>query len=128
MTKDSNDSGGLDDAHPTLWEAKLTKADERRIRSECYIPKFINIQFDEKKLGAVVRSDYHEVCLYETMFKAGFRLPFLLVIRELLHYLDLASHQIVPNAWRVLHGYMVLWPLTLGKEHQLTAREFLHLH
>ena len=23
---------------------------------------------------------------------------------------------------------MVLWPLTLGKEHQLTAREFLHLY
>jgi hypothetical protein len=23
---------------------------------------------------------------------------------------------------------MVLWPLALGKEHQLTAKEFLHLH
>jgi hypothetical protein len=34
----------------------------------------------------------------------------------------------MPNPWRVLHANMVLWPLALGKEHQLIAREFLHLH
>ena len=28
MAKDSNDSDGLGDAHPTLWEYKLTNADE----------------------------------------------------------------------------------------------------
>jgi hypothetical protein len=71
MTKYGNDSDGLGDAHPALWEAKLTKADEHRIRSECFIPKFVKIRFDEAKSGAVVRSDSHEVCLYKTMFKAG---------------------------------------------------------
>ena len=76
----------------------------------------------------MVHSDYHEVCLYEAMFKAGFRLPFLLVARELLGYLNLAPHQLVPNTWRVLHSCMVLWPLALGKQHQLTIREFLYLH
>jgi hypothetical protein len=50
------------------------------------------------------------------------------MVRELLAYLDLSPHQIAPNAWRYLYGCMVLWPLALGKEHQLTAREFLHLH
>jgi hypothetical protein len=50
------------------------------------------------------------------------------MVRELLAYLDLSPHQIAPNAWRFLYGCMVLWPLALGKEHQLTAREFLHLH
>jgi hypothetical protein len=43
MTKDKNDFDGLGDAHPALWEAKLTKADKRHIRSECYILKFVKI-------------------------------------------------------------------------------------
>jgi hypothetical protein len=43
MTKDGNDSDGLGDAHLALWEAKLSKADERRIKIECYIPRFVKI-------------------------------------------------------------------------------------
>ena len=76
----------------------------------------------------MVRSDCHEVCVYETMFRAGFRLHFLPVVREFLGYLDLALHQIAPNAWRVFYSCMVLWPLALGKQHQLSIREFLYLH
>jgi hypothetical protein len=122
------DSDGLGDAHPATWESRLSKADERRIRRECFIPPFVKVRFAERGAGAIVRSDRHEVCVYETMFRAGFRLPFLPMVRELLAYLDLSPHQIAPNAWRFLYGCMVLWPLALGKEHQLTAREFLHLH
>jgi hypothetical protein len=128
MTKDGNDSDDLSDAHPALWEAKLSKADERRIRKECFIPRFVKLRFDEGKSGAIVRSDCHEVCVYEAMFRAGFRLPFLPMVQELLSYLNLVPHQLAPNAWRYLYGCMVLWPLALGKEHQLTVREFLHLH
>ena len=80
MPKDGNDSNGLGEAHPALWESKLSKAEESRIRSKCFIPKFIKIRFDEEKLGVVVRSDCHKVCVYETMFRAGFRLPFLPVV------------------------------------------------
>jgi hypothetical protein len=54
MTKDSNDSNGLGDAHPALWEAKLSPTDERRVRTECFISIFVKIRFDEKKSGAVV--------------------------------------------------------------------------
>jgi hypothetical protein len=122
------DSDGLGDTHPATWESKLSRADERRIRQECFIPPFVKLRFDEKKSGTIVCSDRHEVCMYEAMFRAGFRLPFLPMIQELLNYLDLAPHQLAPNAWRYLFGCMVLWPLALGKEHQLTVREFLHLH
>jgi hypothetical protein len=117
MTKDSNDSDGLGVAHPALWEAKLSKTDERQIRLECYIPKFVKIHFDEAKSGAVVCSDCHEVYVYEAMFQVGFRLSFLPMVQELLNYLDLAPHQLTPNVWRVIHGCMVFWPLALGKEH-----------
>ena len=92
MTKDAYDSEGLGDSHPALWESKLTIADEGWIKAECYIPRYMKIHFDSEKLGAVFRSNSHEVCLYETMFKAGFRLPFIPVVQELLGYLNLAPY------------------------------------
>jgi hypothetical protein len=128
MAKDGNDSDGLGDTHLALWESKLTKADESRIKSECTIPKYIKIQFDEEKSGVMVRSDCHKVYLYEAMFKTGFRLPFIPFIWELFHHLDLAPHQLAPNTWRILHSCMVLWPLVQGKENQLTMKKFLHLY
>jgi hypothetical protein len=72
MTKDGNDSDGLEDAHPAFWVPQFSFADEGRIRRECFIPSFIKIRFDNNESGAVARSDSHEVCLYETMFRAGF--------------------------------------------------------
>jgi hypothetical protein len=51
-----------------MWEIKLSRADERRVRKECFIPPFVKLRFDEKKSGAIVRSDRHEVCVYEAMF------------------------------------------------------------
>ena len=128
MTKNGNDFDGLGEAYPFFWESKLKKANERQIRAECYIPKNLKIRFDVEEKGVVVCSNSHEVYLYETMFRVGFRLPFLPMIRELLHHLDLAPHQLVLTMWKILYGCMVLWLLTLGKECQLIAREFLHLH
>jgi hypothetical protein len=128
MTKDGNDSDGLGDAYPTLWESHLTNADEGWIRTKCFIPNFIKIWFDMEKSGVVVRSDTHEVCLYEAMFKAGFQLPFILVVRELLGFLNMSPHQLSLNAWRTFFSCVVLWPLALGKEQQLSVKEFMHIY
>jgi hypothetical protein len=128
MTKDGNDSDGLGDAHPAFWVPHLSTADERRVRKECFIPRFIKLRFDENNSGAVARSDTHEVCVYETMFKAGLRLPFIRIIRELLSFLNLSPHQLSPNAWRTFLSCVVLWPLALGREHTLTIKEFLHIY
>jgi hypothetical protein len=128
MPKDGNDSDGLGEVHPTLWEVHLTNADQNWIRVECFIPNFIKIRFDMEKSGAVVRLGTHVVCLYEVMFKAGFRLPFIPIVRELLGFLDLAPHQLSPNAWRTFFSCLVLWPLALGKEHQLSVQEFMHIY
>ena len=54
MPKDGHDSYGLGDTHPIMWESKISRADERRIRSECFISRFIKIQFDKEMSGAVV--------------------------------------------------------------------------
>jgi hypothetical protein len=111
MPRGGEDSDGLGDAHPATWESKLTRADERRVRRECFIPPFVSLRFDEKKVGAIVRSDRHEVCVYEAMFRAGLRLPFLPMVRELLNYLDLAPHQLRAKCVEVslrLHGAVAI--------------------
>jgi hypothetical protein len=128
MTKDGNESDGLGETHPALWTSHLTNADAGRIMTECFIPNFIRIRFDRETLGAVARSDSHEVCLYEAMFKAGFRLPFISIVRKLLSFLDLSPHQLSPNAWRTFFGCVILWPLALGKEHKLTVTNFMHIY
>jgi hypothetical protein len=128
MTKDGNDSDGLGETHPAFWASHLSASDERRIRKECHIPSFIKLRFDESQSGAVARSDVHEVCVYEHMFKAGLRLPFILIIRELLGFLNLSPHQLSPNAWRTFIACVILWPLALGPNHTLTIKEFLHLY
>ena len=128
MANDGTDSDGLRDSHPTLWKSKISAIDEPGIKAECHIPYYMKIHFDTEKLGAVVHSDTHEVCLYEAMFKAGFRLSFIPVVQELLGFLNLAPHQIAPNSWRIFHCCLVLWPLVLSKQHQLTVKEFLHMY
>jgi hypothetical protein len=128
MTKDGNDSDGLEDSHPAFWVSQISPTDERRIRRECFIPSFIRIRFDENESGVVAQSDVHEVCVYETMFWAGFRLPFVRIVRELLGFLNLSPHQLSPNAWRTFFGCVIWWPLVLGKEHTLMMKEFIHLY
>jgi hypothetical protein len=83
--------------------------------------------FDGKS-GAVARSDIHEVCVYEHMFRAGLRLPFIPIIRELLSFLNLSPHQLSPNAWRTFLACVILWPLSMGPGHTLTIGEFLYIY
>jgi hypothetical protein len=128
MTKDGNDSDDLGETHPSLWVSHLTNANEGRIRAECYIPNFIRIRFDTERSGAMAHSNTHKVCLYEAMFKAGFQLLFIPLVRELLGFLNLSPHQLSPNAWRTFFDCVVLWPLALGKQQQLTVTEFMHLY
>jgi hypothetical protein len=127
MTKDGNDSDGLGEVHPAFWASHLSASDERCIRKECHNPSFIKIRFDGK-FGAVARSDIHEVCVYEHMFRAGLRLPFIPIIRELLSFLNLSPHQLSPNAWRTFLACVILWPLSLGPGHTLTIGEFLYIY
>jgi hypothetical protein len=127
MTKDGNDSDGLGEVHPAFWASHLTASDEGRIRRECHIPSFIKIRFDGNS-GAVARSDIHEVCVYEHMFRAGLRLPFIPIIRELLSFLNLSPHQLSPNAWRTFLACVILWPLSMGPGHTLTIGEFLYFY
>jgi hypothetical protein len=88
----------------------------------------VQLRFGSENEGAMVRSDEHEICVYEDMFEIGFRLPFPKIVRELLHYLQIAPHQLASNAWRTLFACIILWPRVLGEGHELSVREFLKIY
>jgi hypothetical protein len=126
--KESDVAQETDTFYPGLWRTKTTRADESQLREKYSIPTSVQLRFGSENEGAMVRSDEHEVCLYEDMFEIGFRLPFPKIIRELLHYLQIAPHQLAPNAWRTLFACIILWPSVLGEGHELSVREFLKIY
>jgi hypothetical protein len=126
--KESDVVQETDTFYPGLWRTKTTRADESQLREKYSIPTSVQLRFGSENEGAMVRSDEHEVCLYEDMFEIGFRLPFPKIIRELLHYLQVAPHQLAPNAWRTLFACIILWPRVLGEWHELSVREFLKIY
>jgi hypothetical protein len=126
--KESDVAQETDTFYPGLWRTKTTRADESQLREKYSIPTSVQLRFGSENEGAMVRSDEHEICLYEDMFEIGFRLPFPKIVRELLHYLQIAPHQLAPNAWRTLFACIILWPRVLGEGHELSIREFLKIY
>jgi hypothetical protein len=60
--------------------------------------------------------DGGDITLFERMFLAELRLPFLKIARDFVLFLMVAPSQIMPNAWRYLFASYVLWRLVLKKE------------
>ena len=68
-----------------------------------------------------------EVCFYEAAFLCGLRFlvhPFIL---ELLHYLNLAPGQLMPNSWRIVISCMVIWTIIANGD-MITINEFVYLY
>jgi hypothetical protein len=63
--EDSGSDGLGDNTYPSLWWPELTKADERQIKMEFFIPRSVKLHFDDERKGAIVHVDAHEVCPYE---------------------------------------------------------------
>jgi hypothetical protein len=126
--KESDVTKETDTFYPGLWRTKTTRADEPQLREKYSIPTSVRLRFGLENEGAMVRSDEHEVCVYEDMFKIGFLLPFPKIVRELLHYLQIAPHQLASNAWRTFFACVSLWPRILGEGHELSIREFLKIY
>jgi hypothetical protein len=117
-----------DTFYPGLWRTKTTCADEPLLREKYSIPTSVRLRFATENKGAMVRKDEHEICVYEDMFEAGFRFLFPKVVRELLHYLQIAPHQLAPNALRTFFTCVILWPRVLGEGHELSVRKFLKIY
>jgi hypothetical protein len=71
-----SDFDGMGESYLTLWWSNLTRVDKAWIRRSCFITQSVSLHFDEAQSGVVVNTEEDEVCLYETMFRTGFMLPF----------------------------------------------------
>ena len=91
-------------------------------------------QFPEGTRACLPRKDenacafaHGEVCFYKATFSCGLRFPVHPFIMKLLHYLNLAPRQLMPNSWRILISCMVIWT-TIADGDMLTVNEFVHLY
>ena len=56
-----------------------------------------------------------EVCFYEAVFLCGLIFPIHPFIMELLHYLNIALGQLMPNSWRIDIRCMVIWTIIVDR-------------
>jgi hypothetical protein len=68
-----------------------------------------------------------DITLFQRMFMAGLRLPFLEIARDFVLFLIVAPSQIAPNAWRYLFTSYIRWKTVLrdGDEHQPILQHIL---
>lgn len=69
-----------DHCHCRSWRSVLTLGDANRLRIAYAIPEIVVIRIPRPEVGAELDDKRHEVCVYESMFMAGVRLPFIPVI------------------------------------------------
>ena len=67
-----------------------------------------------------------EICFYKAAFSCGLRFPVHPFIMKLLHYLNLALGQLMPNSWRIVISCIIIWT-TIVDGNMLTVNEFVHL-
>ena len=91
-------------------------------------------QFPEGTRARLPRKDekacafaHGEVCFYKVAFSCGLRFPVHPFIMKLLQHLNLAPGQLMPNSWRIVISYMVIWT-TISDGDMLTVNEFVHLY
>ena len=68
-----------------------------------------------------------EVYFYEAAFSCGLRFRVHPFIMELLHYLNLAPGQLMPDLWRIVISCIVICT-TIANGDMLTINEFVHLY
>lgn len=66
--------------------------------------------------------------LYEQALIASHRFLVPWFLRNLLFYLGLVLGKLMPNAWRIATGCMVLWELAFEGVHHLTLNEFFRCY
>ena len=63
--------------------------------------------------------------LFRSVFLCGLIFPIHPFIMELLHYLNIALGQLMPNSWRIVISYMVIWTTIANGD---TLNEFIFLY
>ncbi|KAB1206600.1 hypothetical protein CJ030_MR7G020485 [Morella rubra] len=83
--------------------SQLVETDFEAFYTEYHFPRETRFRLPSANETPYTDGVKGEMCFFEAPLKSG----------------------IVPNAWRVLVGYAVMWPMYLGLECQLSLKEFL---
>ncbi|KAB1226839.1 hypothetical protein CJ030_MR1G012143 [Morella rubra] len=105
--------------------SQLVETDFEAFYTEYHFPRETHFRLPSANETPYTDGVKGEMCFFEAPLKSGVRFPLPLSIRKILRSLRLCPTQIVPNAWRVLMGCAVMWPMYLGLECQLSLKEFL---
>lgn len=97
-----------------------------KFKDRFQFPEGIRARFPRKDERACAFV-HGEVCFYEAAFSCGLRFPVHPFIMKLLHHLNLAPGQLMPNSWRIVISCMVIWT-TISDGDMLTVNEFVHLY
>ncbi|KAK9990529.1 hypothetical protein SO802_025514 [Lithocarpus litseifolius] len=110
------------------------------LQEECSLNKDIlfrfrdRFQFPEETRARLPRKGeksyafaHREVYFYEAAFLCGLRFFVHPIIMELLHHLNIAPGQLMPNSWRIFISCMVIWTIIADGD-MITLNELVHLY
>ena len=97
-----------------------------RFRDRFQFPEETRVHLPRKGKKAYTFA-HGEVCFYKAAFLCGLRFPIHLFIMELLHHLNIAPGQLMPNSWRIVISCMVIWT-TIANWEMITLNELIHLY
>lgn len=102
----------------------IYEADLPLLRAAYQIPDSVVLRAPSAQDRACTFSE-NEVCLYEEAFRAGLRLPFPRIVRDLLSILHLAPGQLMPNAWKIFYGALLAFEEIGELSRPMTVNDFL---
>ena len=70
---------------------------------------------------------HREICFYEASFLCSLRFPIHPFFMELLHHLNIAPGQLMPNSWKIVISCMVIWTIIVDGD-MITMNELVHLY
>ena len=107
-------------------ECSIKKDTFIRFRDRFQFPKEIRVCLPRKGEKSCVFA-HGELYFYDAAFLCGLRFPIYLFIMELLHYLNIAPGQLMPNSWRIVISCMVIWTIIADRD-MITLNEIIHLY
>ena len=112
--------------HALQEECSLNEDTFFRFRDRFQFPKEIRAHLPKRgeKFYAFA---HEEVYFYEAAFLCGLRFPIHPFIMELLHHLNIALGQLMPNSWRIVMSCMVIWTIIADGD-MITLNKLVHLY
>jgi hypothetical protein len=106
------------------FKAGTILKDEYILWNNFDIMSSVELHFQDPATRIISRGN---ICLFKRMFLAGLCLPFPAIARELLLFLGVAPSKILPNGWRYLFAFYILWKTVLGGQ-RITILEFFNIY